>query len=139
LLSAWGSDATYTYPHLFALVARDQATAALDVKFGIVPAPMPGEVKTVTMNYRRRKIALTNDGDYPIGGQHHGASLMAFVLAAVERHGKREEGIWARQAERRLADAIRTDNLNRPLNLGSIGGDRPMPNVPYWTPPVTYS
>jgi len=94
-------------PTHFAIVPK--TPAATGQRYEVMWHPIPDEDMTFYWTHEVRPNKLSSDGDYPVGGLHHDATLLAASLRVAERMSGRTQGVHANHYERMLARSIERD------------------------------
>ncbi len=88
--------------------------------------PITGTTRTMKYTSRIHPDELTEDADFPIGGEKHATAILACVRAECDRTGGGTAAKSTREQEYQteLAKSFKRDNADRPNNLG-YNGDGP--------------
>jgi len=120
-------------PRLYAVEKRAFTSTEGD-RWNLMAFPAPATVKLVNFRCRLEPTKMADDGEYPLGGQIHAATIRQFCFAAVEAEKTHASGgDEHKTAEKLLLVSIDRDGEQQSQVLGPMldpSNARPVPDDP---------
>jgi hypothetical protein len=96
--------------------------SSIGQRMSLMVWPTPSTSLTLKSQYYSNPSAISDSLPYPLGGQPHGATLRAAVLAAAELEMDGAHGPWREKFMERLMWSVAFDRRSGPKFFGTMNG-----------------